>query len=70
MQNRAIHKRYKKDYKEFLRFERTEKRALKAMWKAREKGNKELEKKWAKKVKFLHFKKSKIAVLLARVEEN
>ena len=54
---KTLYNRYKKDYKELLKFERKYKRALNNYWNAKEKNNKEKVKKWKKKINFLYKKR-------------
>lgn len=57
---KTLYKRYKKDYKELLKFERTYKRALNKYWLAKKNNDKEKIKKYKKKLDFLNKKREKV----------
>ncbi len=57
---KTLYKRYKKDYKELLKFERTYKRALNKYWLAKKNNDKEKIKKFKKKLDFLNKKREKV----------
>lgn len=69
-QNREIFKRYLRSYKELVRFERSENRALKKYWYYKERGDIEKMQYWLTKIKFLRDKRKRITIKHANSEKS
>ena len=68
--NRTIFKRYMRDYKDLLRFERAENRARKRYWYFKERNNVEKMQYWLSKIKFLQDKRKRLTIKSAKLSKE